>query len=162
MSLPGPTVRADIARSPMVCLNMLHITLTAFSVRSRFCVVHSPHPASSAHAPTPDKSVFRLRELRHQLHRPVRLPLSPAPASGRRVCLRLTISLLHRISSLLVCHFLLALQEAKQQPTDSALSSVKLSMPYFDPSTLPRFVEPLGGLVHATFELEGAGSPGAA
>ncbi|KAM5539643.1 hypothetical protein V8D89_006752 [Ganoderma adspersum] len=60
----------------------------------------------------------------------------------------------------LVCHCLLALQGTTHQPMDSALSSVKLSMPCIDPSTLSPFVEPLGGLVYTTFELEGEGSLG--
>ncbi|KAI1795292.1 hypothetical protein LXA43DRAFT_37343 [Ganoderma leucocontextum] len=68
------------------------------------------------------------------------------------------IDFIDPISSLLVCHFLLALQEVKQQPIDGSLSSVKLSLPYFDPSSLPPFIAPLGGLVHTSFGLEHEGS----
>ena len=71
----------------------------------------------------------------------------------------------HRISSLLVCHFLLALQEANQQsaPADGSLSFGR-SLPYFDQSALPPFIAPLGGLIHTSFGLEdkGPGSSGSA
>ncbi|PIL26454.1 hypothetical protein GSI_12212 [Ganoderma sinense ZZ0214-1] len=121
---------------PLACLNMLHIILTVFSMK-----------------------VFQGSESYRDVLNfidPYVSPLQPHRGRGMSVPMSYILRFF-KISSLLVCSFLLALHEANQQLTDGSFDSesTRLTLLYFaDPSTLPPFVAPLGGLVNSTSELE--------
>ncbi|TFK81928.1 hypothetical protein K466DRAFT_590923 [Polyporus arcularius HHB13444] len=70
------------------------------------------------------------------------------------------INFIGPIASMLVCRFLLSLQEAKRntRPASDATPSFIASDFAGSPSPLPSFVAPLGGLVHASFSFSSSNS----
>ncbi|TFK81440.1 hypothetical protein K466DRAFT_667118 [Polyporus arcularius HHB13444] len=70
------------------------------------------------------------------------------------------INFIDPIASILVCRFLLSLQEAKRNASPSSDTTPSFIAPEFagSASQLPSFVAPLGGLVHASFSFSSSDS----